>query len=83
MQQQLTDRGFAIEPSLTPFFVVRPPPLVAQQTVHALRRCGVAVRDTGSLGLPGAWRLSAQAPAAQAALWQALDDMAEMMEPPA
>jgi histidinol-phosphate aminotransferase len=81
MQQQLTDRGFAIEPSVTPFFVVRPPLLIARQAVQALRRCGVAVRDTGSFGLPGAWRLSAQAPAAQAALWQALDDMVQMKKP--
>jgi histidinol-phosphate aminotransferase len=83
MQQQLIDRGFAIEPSVTPFFVVRPPPSIAHQAVQALRRCGVAVRDTRSFGLPGAWRLSAQAPAAQAALWQALDDMAQTREPPA
>jgi histidinol-phosphate aminotransferase len=83
MQRQLSDRGFAIEPSITPFFVVRPPPSIAHQAVQALRRCGVAVRDTRSFGLPGASRLSAQAPAAQAALWQALDDMAQTQEPPA
>jgi histidinol-phosphate aminotransferase len=83
MQRQLSDRGFVIEPSITPFFVVRPPPSIAHQAVHALRRCGVAVRDTRSFGLPGAWRLSAQVPAAQAALWRALDDMAQTQEPPA
>jgi histidinol-phosphate aminotransferase len=83
MQLQLTDRGFAIESSVTPFFVARPPASIAPQALHALRRCGVAVRDATSFGLPGAWRLSAQAPAAQAALWQALDQQALQKEPAA
>jgi histidinol-phosphate aminotransferase len=83
MLQQLADRGFGIEPSVTPFFVVRPPPSIAHQAVQALRRCGVAVRDATSFGLPGAWRLSAQSPAAQAALWRALDEPAPLKEPPA
>lgn len=67
---QLGQRGFGVQPSVTPHFVVRPP--------HAfdpawLRGHGVAVRDTTSFGLPGSWRVSAQPPAAQAALMQALD----------
>jgi histidinol-phosphate aminotransferase len=72
LQQQLTLRGFALEPSVTPFFVARPP--VPLQT-EALRAHGVAVRDTTSFGLPGAWRLSAQPPAAQGALLRAIDTL--------
>jgi hypothetical protein len=43
------------------------------------RGCGVPRGRAGpaaaSFGLPGAWRLSAQPPAAQAALLQAIDDL--------
>ena len=52
-----------------PFFCARPavPPDAA-----ALRAHGVRLRDAASMGLPGAWRLSAQPPAAQRALADAL-----------
>lgn len=70
LQAALRARGFAIEPSVTPFFVVRPPrPLCAT----ALRAQSLALRDATSFGLPGAWRLSVQPPDAQAALLRALD----------
>jgi histidinol-phosphate aminotransferase len=39
----------------------------------ALRGHGVAVRDCGSFGLPGHWRLNALTAPSQAALWQALE----------
>lgn len=72
----LAARGFEIQPSVTPFFVARPPrPTEAAR----LRRHGVAVRDAASFGLPGWWRLSAQPPVAQQALAGALD--AEGLEP--
>lgn len=83
MQRQLAERGFAIESSVTPFFVVRPPASMTPNTCHVLRRRGLAVRDTATFGLPAAWRLSAQPAAAQAALWQALDEQAAPKEPPA
>ena len=35
---------------------------------HALKAAGVAWRDTASFGLPGAWRVSVQPPAAQDAM---------------
>jgi histidinol-phosphate aminotransferase len=66
----LIERGFEVQPSVTPFMLVRPPrPLAASR----LRRHGVAIRDAASFGLPGCWRLSAQPPAALQALAQALD----------
>lgn len=71
LQRQLLARGFAVEPSIAPFFVARLPRPVS---LRALRARGVAVRDATSFGLPGAWRLSAQPPEAQAALLQALDE---------
>lgn len=70
LQQRLAARGFAVQHSVTPFFVVRPPTPV---DLSALRAQGVVVRDTASFGLPGCWRVSAQPPLAQAALMQALD----------
>jgi histidinol-phosphate aminotransferase len=72
--QQLAARGWAVEPSVTPFFVARPPVPLTPKSLQCLRAHGVALRDTTSFGLPGAWRLSAQPPAARAALWRALDE---------
>ncbi len=76
LQAQLAARGFQLQHSVTPYFVVQPP---GGLTAAALRAQGVAVRDTTSFGLPGAWRLSAQPPRAQAAMMQALDRV--MAEP--
>lgn len=70
LQRRLAARGFALQPSVTPFFVVRPPRVIDPQRLHAH---GVAVRDAASFGLAGWWRLSAQPPAAQEALMHALD----------
>ncbi len=75
LQQQLQARGFTLQPSHTPFFVASPPPALAAAAAP-LRAAGVAVRDTTGFGLPGGWRLSAQPPAAQQALLQALDRLA-------
>jgi len=52
--------------SVCPFFVARPPVGTAPHSWRATY--GVKLRDTGSMGLPGAWRLSAQSPGALAAL---------------
>lgn len=72
LQAALSARGFVVDDSVTPFFVVRPPRPLALQ---ALRAMGVAVRDTASFGLPGCWRVSAQPPQAQAALLRAIDGL--------
>jgi histidinol-phosphate aminotransferase len=77
LQCQLSARGFAIEASVTPFFVAQPPPSLPLQALQILRERGVAVRDAASFGLHGAWRVSAQPPAAQAALLQAIDECRE------
>jgi histidinol-phosphate aminotransferase len=71
--RRLLARGFALRPSVTPFAVVRPPVALP---ASLLRAHGVAVRDTASFGLPGCWRVSVQAPAAQHALMRALDQTA-------
>jgi histidinol-phosphate aminotransferase len=70
LQRRLAARGFALEPGVTPHFVVRPPRPV---DLSRLRAQGVAVRDAASFGLPGCWRVSAQPPGAQDALMHALD----------
>jgi histidinol-phosphate aminotransferase len=68
--QRLAARGFEVRSSVTSFAVVRP-----NVSVEAalLREHEVAVRDAASFGLPGWWRVSAQAPAAQDAFMHALD----------
>lgn len=93
----LRARGFEARPSVTPFACVRPPPHAgaaapgsphpappaASPWVAALRRQGIAVRDTASFGLPGEWRISAQAPGAQAALFAAIDRLLDAAPAPA
>jgi len=64
-----TSLGWQCEASDTPFFVVRAPGLV--ERLPALRRHGIQLRDTASMGLPGAVRISVQPPAAQDALLRA------------
>ena len=69
--EQLTQRGWTFLPSQTPFACGQPPHPLDLEWLH--QRFGVRLRDTTSMGLPGHCRLSAQPPAAQAALLHALD----------
>jgi histidinol-phosphate aminotransferase len=62
---RLTALGWVCEPSVTNFFVARCP---RPDAVEHLRCHGIKLRDTTNMGLPGALRLSVQAPEAQAAL---------------
>ena len=57
------------QPTTTNFWLARPP---RPDTVPRLRERGIRVRDATSFGLPGWVRVSAQPPAAQQALQQAL-----------
>jgi histidinol-phosphate aminotransferase len=69
LAERLRGLGWAVRPSVVPFFVARPPQPI---DAHALRAHGVKLRDATSFGLPGWWRLSAQPPAAVDALERAL-----------
>lgn len=69
----LERRGFRVWPGVAPHSLVQPP---APVDLAMLRARGIAVRDTHSFGLPGAWRLAALPPAAQRALLAALDESA-------
>jgi histidinol-phosphate aminotransferase len=65
----LADHDWQQRPSCTPFWLARPPrPDIATR----LSERGIRVRDATSFGLPGWVRVSAQPPAAQQALQQAL-----------
>lgn len=65
----LADLDWLQQPSCTNFWLARPPrPDVALR----LRERGIRVRDATSFGLPGWVRVSAQPPAAQQALQQAV-----------
>ena len=66
-QATLTELGWHCLPSVVPFMLARP-----AQSVTSLREHGIKLRDATSFGLPGWVRLSAQAPHAQQALFQAL-----------
>lgn len=74
----LTDLGWTLWPSDTPYGVARWPGGVAgdmDHTLAALRRVGIKLRDTTGLGLPHHVRISVQSPVAQQALvraWAAL-----------
>lgn len=75
----LAELGWAWQPSVTPFFVARwaaaVPAAELGARLAALRREGLKLRDTTSMGLPGWVRLSVQPPAAQDALvrlWRAV-----------
>jgi histidinol-phosphate aminotransferase len=77
LRQLLEQHGWVCLPSQTNFFCAMPPtPILTKISAHTsaniLRDQGVKLRDAGSLGLPGWWRLSAQPPAAQHALEGAL-----------
>jgi histidinol-phosphate aminotransferase len=68
----LAGLGWLQRPSCTNFWLARPP---RAGLVPRLRQRGIRVRDATSFGLPGWVRLSAQPPAAQQALQQALLDI--------
>jgi histidinol-phosphate aminotransferase len=80
--QALQALGWQVLPSVTNFNLLRPPAHGAWGTGstdatvaavhHALAAEGVAWRHTASFGLPGAWRVSVQAPPAQDAMLAAL-----------
>tara|TARA_B100001105_G_scaffold96378_1_gene76665 strand:+ start:533 stop:1525 length:993 start_codon:yes stop_codon:yes gene_type:complete len=70
LAQLLAAHGFELQPSVTPFFVARPP--MGLQAA-ALREAGIAVRNATSFGLPGCWRLSAQPGDAMQALATSMD----------
>jgi histidinol-phosphate aminotransferase len=76
--QALQALGWQVLPSVTNFNLLRPPAhLDAVAAVHrALASAGVAWRHTASFGLPGAWRVSVQAPPAQDAMLAALRALA-------
>lgn len=65
----LQSLGWTCLPSNTPYFCAQAPHPIDGD---ALRHHGVKLRPTHNMGLPNHWRLSAQPPAAQAALHQAL-----------
>lgn len=67
----LQARGLAPQPSVTPFLCALLPSVA---TPEWLRARGLAVRCTASFGLAGHMRVSAQPPAATAALLQAMAD---------
>jgi histidinol-phosphate aminotransferase len=69
-QTALAHAGWHCEPSVVPFMLARP-----AHAVGSLRAHGIKLRDATSFGLPGWVRLSAQAPHAQQALFQALTQM--------
>lgn len=69
----LTALGWRCTPSDTPFFTGTPPqPLDAA----AMRAQGLKLRDTTSMGLPGAWRLGVRPPAEQDVLFGFLKGLA-------
>lgn len=65
----LADLDWQQRPSCTNFWLARPP---RSDYAPRLRERGIRVRDAASFGLPGWVRVSAQPPAAQQALQQAL-----------
>lgn len=77
--------GWQVQPSVANYFLLRPPPAVGMgvaavpycETVvqPALAAAGVAWRNTTSFGLPGAWRVSVQAPAVQDHLFDVLHSL--------
>lgn len=67
--------GWTQEPGATAFYVARWPGVDMATVLPRLRGHGVKLRDTTSMGLPGAVRLGVRPPEAQAALraaWQAV-----------
>lgn len=65
--------GWALNPSVTPFFCVAPDgDGFARHMYPELQRHGIKWRDATSFDLPGWWRLSAQPPEAQQVLFPLL-----------
>lgn len=69
LEAMLMSHGWRLMPSCTPYLCGRPPHAI---DAGALRAAQIKLRDTTSFGLPGWWRMSAQAPQAIGALAQAL-----------
>lgn len=80
----LSELGWRVQPSVTNYFLLHPPASIGMDAeafaVHvvqpALAAAGVAWRHTASFGLPGAWRVSVQPPAAQDHVWLVLRTLA-------
>lgn len=75
-RQTLSARGWACQPSVTPFCLAQPPAhhrADGLDLLTFLRQQGIKLRDADSFGLTGLVRLRAHQPAAQAALLAALD----------
>lgn len=67
--------GWTQEPGVAAHYVARWPAVDRDAVLQGLRSHGVKLRDTSSMGLPGAVRLGVRPPDAQAALraaWQAV-----------
>jgi histidinol-phosphate aminotransferase len=60
--------GWVQDASVTPFYVARWPGHEVPEVLARLRERGIKLRDTTSLGLPGAVRVGVRPPEAQAAL---------------
>ncbi|MDB5732560.1 MAG: aminotransferase [Variovorax sp.] len=73
--------GWRCEPGVANFFCARPPVADVASLCAALRAEGLKLRDTASFGLPGHVRLAALAPAAQAALQVAVQEMRQAFSP--
>lgn len=73
LQQQLARLGWTQQPSVTPFWLARPPGGLPMD----LRSRGIKLREAASLGRPGWWRIAAQPPDSQQALLQALQAKAK------
>jgi len=68
--------GWEQEASVAPFYVVRWPGRDVADVLARLRTLGIKLRDTTSLGLPGAVRVGVRPPDAQAALREAWREVA-------
>lgn len=71
--QQLKTAGFEVLETCANWLVMRSP---APETAIALRNCGIRVRDTANMGLPGWLRISVQSKSAGDALLTALRTIA-------
>jgi histidinol-phosphate aminotransferase len=76
-QAGLHEWGWHGQPSVVPFQLARPPQ-DASRLLNELRAQGIKLRDARSFGLPSWVRLSAQPPAAQQALFKALQRITRM-----
>ena len=72
LQDGLQQLGWQCMPSDTHYLCARPPVPLDDAALTRLRQLGIKLRDTTSMGLPGWFRLSAQAPQNCQALFSAL-----------